>query len=345
MPARGANQGQAMPPVQPVLPAGQNAAPMPIGGQRTKEQREEELQRMRYGEVKRICVDKKQSTEGGKIAMIGRILTLEFPLQQVPPPLRQVEEEPPEATINKEWEANFWKKFDQYDSRIEGRFQQLERALGRQEEFNDFVLNKSGGNSTSQIQGTQAHTSPISHGIAVAPTATSVITAAKKLHPVEQFWPDRRLRNFDYQEEYDEQIKMERMISSIRTALPNVQGLDPLIKPLEDLVGLRAAKLRLADTEGEVVARGLVAKEEGTFMEQFEPRIEKLKKSHVFKRNNKYVEMPVDNRDFGVKKRKQVETIDVVCFNCGEKGHKRNVCSNSKKGKLGNGQISPAVTT
>ena len=299
----------------------------------TRQQRERELQGLNYTQVKKICTTLRLPIDGGKAMMIPRILATEFrepevqgaevsevlieePMNSVPPIQRNA--------INKEREEEFWRMMQVQTDKMEERLKSIEKGLTNQESINQYFLDSIGGNQDK-------------------PGATQGI--ASKVAPAEKFWPEKRLRNFDFQEEYDEQIRIGRMVSGIKQAFPLVQGLEAFIKPLESIIALKAAKVRVADADGVEVARGLVAKEEGTFMEQFEPRIERLKKNLGSRKPFKTYDPVFDKKELPSRKRGLEESFEATCYACGKKGHKKSSCPDTKRLKLGNGQSAEKVIT
>ena len=90
---------------------------------------------------------------------------------------------------------------------------------------------------------------------------------------------------------------------------------------------MRATKLCLADQEGPDFARALNAAEKGTFMEQWESRIEKIKKSSSSRKRE--ADSYLDNVELmsSVKRQKKI----IRCFNCQKEGHKSTQCTEPRK--------------
>lgn len=151
------------------------------------------------------------------------------------------------------------------------------------------------------------------------------------------FWPEKRLREFQYQAEYDHQIALGRIATQLRLDRPEDNVVQKATKELENLISGRAAKIVVADSEGEDTARGLYQPARGTFMEQWEPKIEKLrqKRKSLTPRADHFL----DNLDLWTEGPPRKATRGIAtCNYCKEEGHWKINCPVLKKKNVPGGQ-------
>jgi hypothetical protein len=287
--------------------------------QNTEEQRREQLGRLKYQEVARICQEARLNREGGKAAMIARILAREFPPSVAPNIVQedihgQQHREAPlvQEERRKDVEQVPIVRGEEGRGNVDRLWQEMQSMKNVMERYMDSQA-KMNENLIGAIE---------SHG---GPRTEMM-----------KYWPERRLDSVILQQEYDECVQMGRTLTSLRLKFPQIQEVQSATLAVEKTLGLRATKVVVAERDGWEIARALHLREEGTFMESWEPKIERLNKS-LGKRNKR--EDTLETVGMLSKRRKQ-NVSSIICFGCGASGHKRSECKkNNKVNQMENQQV------
>jgi hypothetical protein len=273
----------------------------------TMQERENYLKTLKYGEVKKLATQMRLDSTGGIAAMIPRILQRE---KENIEKLEQRNENNSNREIGREKHSINLEQQDQSEiSQLRQELNRVFKAMDQRMQENE--------KATMELI---SHLEDQTPNFRAGKQTVSQVT--------EKFWPDKRLRNFDLQSEYDHHIKLGRMITQCKLERIEDSSFQETAKEMENIISLRATKLFLADQEGPEFARGLNISEKGTFMEQWEGRIEKLKKTS---NKRKAADSYMDNVDLMLPAKKQVPNSKIKCYNCNKVGHKIWQCKEPKK--------------
>ena len=177
-----------------------------------QQERRNYLNTLRYGEVKKIATQLKVATTGGAAAMITRILEKELELQgqeQIASlPEQQIQHQQQNLAIGQE----------------NGEIAQLRQDLSRVMQTIDQHL-KDNEKATMDL---------ITHIEEQTPDFNRSKVTVKQT--VEKFWPDKRLRSFDLQAEFDHHMKLGRMITACKLQRSEDLEFQATAKEMESLI-------------------------------------------------------------------------------------------------------------